>query len=148
MKTQDIVNAVKGHKGQHILATWQRIAKTYNGIEAVVEKRVKAYVRAGIDYANLASVKQAIENGERGEVEPLKWGQWIQFPFTIEHKGKEYVRLYPASFDNLKPTTQWLLNGKEVDYSTVEPMLQASEKKHDEHPACFTLFADSVISIG
>lgn len=149
MNAQDIVSLLKGHKGQHIRAVWQRPLKTRKGINSLVLKRVCYHVRAGIDYANLATVKDAIANGERGQVQPLPWGEWVSFPFIIGHKGAHYVRLYPASFDNLTPSVEYTLDGKFVDRTDVEPLCLASEfRREDDNPPCFTLRAETLISLG
>ena len=150
MKAIEIVNAVSTRKGQHVLAVWQRVAKTLKDCPMLITKRTSAYVRAGIEYANLASVQSAVASGERGEVEGLKWGEWMQYPFIIAHKGNEYVRLYPASFANLAtPSVEWSMDGKPCQYSDVEPYLLASEKRkpNEEKPSCVTLRASDVIAI-
>lgn len=154
MQTNEIVQAIQTRKGQHVQATWQREAKTKKGTAFKIEKRTCAWVRSGIDYSKLASVKQGIESGERGEVQPLpKWSEWMQFPFTLKHvdNGTEYVRLYPATFQNLAKETkvEWLMDGVVSTYAEVEPYLLASEKRDEEKesPACFTLKAESVMTI-
>jgi hypothetical protein len=150
MKASDIVNQVSSRKGQHVQATWQRVAKTLKDCPSLIVKRTSAYVRAGIEYANLALVKDAVASGQRDEVEGLRWGEWSQYPFIIAHKGKEYVRLYPAVFDNLStPHVEWSMDGKPVTYEQVEPYLLASEKRKDneDRPLCFTLNAEDVIAL-
>lgn len=144
-----IVDALKAHKGQHVPAIWQRTAKVFADCPLVIVKRTTAYVRAGIDYSNLALVREGIENGTRGPVQSLKWGTWAQFPFIIAHKAKEYVRLYPAVFANLTPTVEWFIDGRPATYADVEPYLLASEKRDsEEEVTCFTVCADNVLSIG
>ena len=141
MNAQDIVNQLRNHKGQNQKLTWTRPAHTRKAFEGMITKTTTAIVRAGIDYANLASIKQGIESGERDEVGPLPWGEWIEFPFTIGHKGNEYVRLYPSSFAGMPKTTTWAMNGKPVSFADVAPYLLASElpKDDDDKPACFCL---------
>lgn len=149
MKAQDIVNALKTRKGQHVTATWTRNLKTRADVAVVVTKQTTAHVRAGIDYANLASVKRDVESGERGEVQSLPWGEWTQFPFIISHKGQDYVRLYPATFANLKPVVEYRIGGKLASVEEVKPLCLASEfRESGEAPACFTLKADSILSVG
>ncbi len=148
MNATEIVAMLKDHKGQHVKAVWQRVAKVGKDCPLLIIKRTSAWVRAGINYSNLATVKAQVASGEKEEVEGLKWGEWMQFPFTIAHKGQEYVRLYPASFSNLAtPSVEWSIDGKPVSYEQVEPYLLASEKrkKEDERPLCFTLKASDVI---
>ena len=97
-------------------------------------------------------VRSAIEAGEREPVQSLPWGQWREgyANYIIDHKDNEYIRLYPATFANLAtPSVQWLLNGVPATYAQVEPYLLASEKRHDDDkPACFTINAENVLSIG
>ena len=152
MKAIEIIQAVQDRKGQHVKVTWQRVAKTLKGTAQLITKRTSAFVRAGIEYANLASVKEAIASGDRDEVQALpSWSEWVQYPFISQHKQtkQQYVRLYPAVFANLKPEVEWSLDGKPATYEQVEPYLLASEKRKedDDKPACFSLKADDVIAI-
>jgi hypothetical protein len=112
MNAKQIVENLQNHKGQHVQACWTRPMKTRKDVPMSIVKRTCAYVRAGIDYANLRTVKEGVESGERAEVQGLKWGQWSEFPFIIAHKGVDYVRLYPAVFANLKPTVEYSIDGK------------------------------------
>lgn len=148
MNAQEIVNRLAGHNGQHIQVAWQRQCKVRSG-SPVVTKQTIAFVRAGIDYANLGAVQTEIANGERGAVESLPWGQWQKFPYVIEHKGVEYIRLYPASFGNLKPNVMYYINRQPVEFDTVKAFLLASElpKQGEDKPLCFTIKAESIISI-
>ena len=141
---------MQSHKGQHVKATWQRVCGVLKNCPSLIVKRTSAYVRAGIDYANLASVKAGVASGERGEPEGLPWGEWAQFPFIIAHKGKDYVRLYPATFANLTtPIVEWSIDGKPATYEQVEPYLLAKEKRKpdDDKPLCFTLKAEDIIAL-
>lgn len=154
MQTAEIVKAVQDKKGQHVQAVWRRDAKTKKGTAFKIEKRTCAWVRSGINYANLATVKEGIESGERGEVQPLQKGQaWLQFPFTLrnETSGQEYVRLYPATFENLRKETktEWIMDGVVVPYEQVEQYLLASDKRKEdkETPPCFLLKSESVMEI-
>lgn len=151
MNATEIIQQIENRRGQHVKVTWQRPAKTLKGASSLlIVKRTSAWVRSGIDFANLAVVKEGIENGQRGEVQPLPWGEWIRFPFIIGHRGQEYVRLYCASFENLShPEVEWSINGRPSTYANVEQYLVSSEKRKDEgdKPLCFTVKADSVIDI-
>lgn len=156
MNAKQIVQAVQDNKGQNVQAIWRRTMKTRADVPMTIEKETSCFVRAGIDYANLASVKQGIESGERGEIQPLKWGTWAQFPFIITHtpKGtteqKEYVRLYPATFENLKKKTvvRYFVDGKLATEEEVKPFCLASEfRERDEEAVCFTIKAESLIAL-
>ena len=147
-RAKEIVESLKSFPGAHRGIVWQRDAKVKKDCPFTsVQKQTVAYVRAGIDYSHLASVKSGVANGERGEVESLPWGEWSMFPYIISHKGNEYVRLYPPVFGNLRPITQWFANGSPIEFSAVRPYLLASEMPKDEGPQCFTLKAESIIAI-
>lgn len=106
----------------------------------VLAKRVRMVARAGIDFANLASVREGIANGERGEVQPLAWGEWDRFPYTIAHKGERYVRLYPVA--GSVPTVAYTVNGETVDRDTYAGYLTPSDRakmESGDRPECITV---------
>ncbi len=70
-----------------------------------ITKYVEGYYIAGIDYASLPSVADAIAKGEREEVKSLPWGEWVAFPWIIRHKDVEYIRLYPVEGE--KPSVRY-----------------------------------------
>lgn len=107
-QAQELIAAVKGCKGQFIRVEYRtsvKLAAKHKGI--TITKHVSGIFRTGIDYAQKASVKDAIEAGERGEVQPLPWGEWAEFPWIIAHKGAEYIRLYPVASQST--TTRYLI---------------------------------------
>jgi len=152
MDANQIVSQLNGKAGQHVKVTWSRPAKTLKDCALAIGKRTSAWVRSGIEFANLASVKDGVESGERESVGKLPWGQWREGfrPYIIDHKGAEYVRLYPSTFANLGAEVEWTIGGQPASYAEVEPYLLASEKRKEEKEAveCFTLKAESIVSIG
>jgi hypothetical protein len=165
MDASTIINALSSHKGQHVLATWQRVARVFKDCPLLITKRTSAWVRAGIDYSNLAKVKakrteaEALTAASGGAI-PLpelpalpSWSEWVEFPFVLRNTKnwtKQYVRLYPAVFANLAtPHVEWAIDGKPATYNEVEPYLLASEKRDDSasdsRPDCFTVAVDDVI---
>jgi hypothetical protein len=151
MNANLIIESLVNRKGQHVCVTWRRQLETRKGCTLVIEKETRAYVRAGIDYANLKSVREGIAQGTREEVQPLPdWCEWIQFPFTLRHKSKgtEYVRLYPSTFGNLKPSVRYYVNGLEARAEDVEPLCLAKEfRDRDDVPACFMVKVDSISEV-
>jgi hypothetical protein len=155
MNTTEIVGLISSHKGQHIPVVWERKLKTIKNVTATVTKRTTAYVRTGINYANLGVVKEGIANGERGPVEPLPWGQWKQFPFVIVHTPKnsvetEYVRMYPAVFDNLTKNIRadYAINGVPATRDEAKRLCLASEFPVEKELVCFTVKANDIVSVG
>lgn len=151
MKAIEIVQELQNKKGRHIRATWSRMAKTFANCPHVITKRTSVFVRSGINFEHIAVVQNGIEKGERPEVQPLPWGQWREgfFPYVIDHKGIEYIRLYPATFDNLTPSVEWTIDGTPANFEKVKSFLLSSElPKKDEKPLCFTVKVESIIGIG
>ncbi len=157
MRASEIVQALKDKKGQHVQVVWARSAKTVADCPLHVVKRTAAYVRTGISYANLSSVKDGISTGTRGEVGKLPFGHWRHGfeNYIIDHTPKgdsipvEYVRLYPASFPNLqKPRVEWLADGVVTTFKDIKQHLDKSElRKEKEQPLCFTVKAANIIEI-
>lgn len=151
MEVQDYINIVSDKKGANLSAEWKRPMKVRKTAgEISVEKVTKCVVRGGIDYDNIGVVKEGREDGTLPQENAgLPWGEWIAFPFHIAHKGNDYLRLYPASGIEFTPKTTYYLNGEEVGKDIVEPLCLASEfKVNEQKPLCFTIKAESLVSIG
>lgn len=135
--------------GTHVSVSWQKNLKVRAGVNHVVSKRVKGVFRAGINYDNKADVQAARESGMLPkENAGLPWGQWVQFPYHIGHKGKDYVRLYPASM-NLSMTVEYFIDGNSASAEDCKALCLASEFRNDkEKPLCLTVAADNIIQIG
>lgn len=147
-----IVNEIKLAKGQFVKASWKSKVKTSAKYKDVmIEKRTVAVVRAGINFSNLSSVKKGIAEIERFEVGSLPWGQWKEFPYIIEHRGKEYIRLYPSPSKNHIPQTKFFVNGIETSKKDVLKYLTPSKVKelteNKERPECFTIKYENVLDI-
>lgn len=152
MKTvESQINAILKAKGQFVSVSWEsdvKPAAKFDGIH--LQKRTSAVVRAGIDFANLTTVKSGIENGERQEVGELPWGKWVKFPYLIEHKGSFYLRLY--SVNGAIPKVEYLLNGTRIDKRVFASFLTPSASKRLLEPStsqyeCFTIKASNIIEI-
>jgi len=147
----DITEKILNCKGNFVKVFWKSNptpAAPHKKAGVILEKVTNAVVRAGIDFANLSSVKEGIANGERGEVQPLPWGAWKHFPYVISHKDKEYIRLYP-SVGNI-PKVKYFVNNAEVDKTTFASYLTPSEANKllnpEEKPLeCFTISADNIL---
>jgi hypothetical protein len=134
-------------KGQFIkvaFATEKKPSAAHKG--RTLKKVTHGVFRAGINFANLMSVKEGIRDGERGEVQPLPWGKWTHFPYLIEHKGQTYVRLYPAV--NGRVNVSYFVDGSPVDKDAFNSFLVPSEANRNDPVECFTVKADNIISIG
>jgi hypothetical protein len=136
----------------------KRPAAKHKGRKLV--KRTNGLFRSGIQFKNLGAVKEGIAAGERGEVQPLPWGQWVEYPYIIEHKGTFYIRLYPPHKRNddgrLVPcwnesqlSIEYYVDDKAVNKEEFNSFLTPSDaKKGDDRPDCFTVKSESIEALG
>lgn len=147
LTADNVIDNIRHSKGQFVKALWESDVKPAAAHKShALKKRSIAVVRAGIDFANLSSVKAGIASGERGEVQELPWGQWkmdaegkSMFPYVIEHKGEDYLRLYPS---DTKTITTYYVDEIEVDKEKFCTYLTPSDAKKildGEKPECFTV---------
>lgn len=129
MKASKYIEIVSARKGQNLSATWERPMKVRKASGDIsITKITKAVVRGGIDYDNMATVKEGREDGTKPEENNgLPWGEWAAFPFHITHKEQDYLRMYPASGINFTPNVTYVMDGKEVGMDIVEPLCLAGE---------------------
>lgn len=144
-------NFFKG-KGQFMRAAWKsnpKPAKDFKGV--LLEKRTTAIIRSGLSFSNLSSVQAGIEDGSRGEVGPLPFGEWVIPNYLIKHEKdgnmNYYLRMYPT--DSI-PTVRYFVNGDETSKDVFATYLTPSEAKkltgEKEKPECFTIKMENVLS--
>ena len=149
LTAEQILERILNAKGQFVKAVWKSNptpAAAHKKAGIVLEKHTSAVCRAGINFANLSSVQQGIEEGTRGEVQELPWGQWKVFPYIIEHKEAEYIRLYPT---DSKCETLYFVNGVEVDRNAFSAYLtpsDAAKMTSGEKPECFTIKRENILA--
>lgn len=146
MQITDIVSAIKTRKGQNLKAVFGKSLKTRKGVTDVVEKVTHIVIRGGIEYDNTKAVMEGRDNGELpSENAGLPWGNWVEYPLHIEHKGVDYARFYPASGLHFEPRVEYFLNGVQVDKATIQPLCLASEfPNREEPPLAITVKAENV----
>ena len=139
------------NKGQNVYVEWQRDCKLRKSAEGItIQKLVRAPVRYGVNYGNLSTVKSAIAEGLRGEVESLPWGTWRKGYESriIDHKETEYCRFAAGTFANMQRSAEYTLNGTPANFEQVRPYLLASELPNGEVPLVFTVKARDIVSVG
>ena len=140
----NITNILTSGAGRFTKVAFRTNPKPAAAFKAVrLTKVTRGVFRAGINFANLTSVKEGIENEERGEVQPLPWGEWVQFPYTIEHKGTRYVRLYPAVGGKVE--VQYLVNDEETSKEEFKTYLTPSAAAATA-TECFTVKEENIIA--
>lgn len=133
-------------KGQIATITTQRDMKMRKG-QPVVQKKSTFQCRIGVNYDNIAAVKEKREEGVLpAENAGLPWGEWLEFPHLITHKGEVYIRCTPLRNDFI-PRTSFFLDGYEVSKDAVIPMCLASEFKDDRSNDAFNIRASSILEV-
>ena len=151
-------------KGQFCKVEWESTKKpaaAHKGL--VLVKRSSGVFRAGINFSKLGAVIDGIRDGERGEVQKLPWGQWKSFPYIIEHKDNEYVRLYPpaktitledgtpkrvSDWSAARMTVSYFVDGQPVTKEEFNKFLTPSDANNDgDLPDCFTVKAENLLSL-
>jgi len=136
----EVLDTILSCKGSHVSVHYQTFDKPRKESKAsgVIELKriVKGAFRAGLEFKNLKEIKEAIAAGERGEIQPRKWGVYTKYPFLLEHKGEEYIALYPASGGFIqRPKTTYFVNGQETDRASYNAHLTDSEQAKKEQQA-------------
>lgn len=134
--------------GTNYRAEWERVCKVKANAPYSVSKRVSAIVRAGITYDNQKTVQGQRASGELPAENPgMSWGEWLIFPLLKTHKGKLYLRFYPASFPGAIKRA-FVVDGQAVEKESVAPYLYASELQDKSGVNCFDIKLDNLISFG
>ena len=150
MKKNLIESVIRGTvKGSFIRAEWEKpckVKKAYSGKD--IRKLSAATVRLGCSYDNLGNVIQARADGSLpAENAGLPWGRWTQFPYFIEHKGTDYLRMTLTNNNPVK--SQWIMDGKPATLEDVKPYLLASELPKDgERPDVLTIKIENIQKLG
>ena len=131
--SSNVINAFLTAAGQFASVTFKsnpKPAASFKGV--VLEKVTTGVFRSGVNFANLTSVKDGIESNERGEVQPLAWGSWENFPFVISHKGERFLRL--TTVNGMKSKSTFKVNGVEVNKDEFEQFLVPSARSENKTP--------------
>jgi hypothetical protein len=147
-----ILAAIEGHEGEFIRVSWSTVATpaaAHRGVE--LRKHSTATVRSGVSYANLRNVTEAIARGERGEVQPRKWGEWlvrnILLGHTVKGEAREYVALYPINGQRVQVT--YTVDGVQVDRESFASYLRKSDADKMGQPLdVFPVDVRNVLSVG
>lgn len=125
--TNTVIARFLAAPGQFASVTFKSNPKPAAAFKGVtLEKVTTGVFRSGVNFANLTSTKEGIANGERGEVQPLAWGEWVQFPFVIAHKGERFLRL--TTVNGAKSKSKFFVNGTEVSRDEFEQFLVPSAR--------------------
>ena len=138
MNTDELIGKLTESTGYHraniVTRRPVKLLKTSELNEKKVEKQV-TYLRASVgkDYEKGINNQRKNEEKETDfESGKLPWGEWINYPYLIGHKGTNYFRFYvetsgsPATIIK----TEYFIDGEPVDGAYLTEHVLASEKKN------------------
>lgn len=145
---QALLDKLMTRKGQIVTVRTARPVKMKKGQPEVI-KTSEFQCRVGVTYDNIAAVKEARANGDLpAENAGLPWGEWIEFPYTIGHKGETYVRCTLLNNNFRRAPVFTLADGTVVDKEVVKAGALASEfKEGDAENAVFNIKLSSLLDV-
>lgn len=122
-----------------------RIMKVRKGRDEIL-KQSTFQCRLGVNYDNIAAVQEKRENGTLpAENAGLPWGEWIQFPHLIGHKGNHYMRCTTVN-SGFIPKVCFYQNGQEITKEQAQADCLASEFAEKDNEV-FTIKVESIIEV-
>lgn len=166
LSAEAIKNKIFNSKGQFVKVRYRSNPKPKAEFKNILlEKVTSTVIQAGVNYANLSSVKQGIADGTRGEVQELPFGSWMidkdtgksLFPYLITHTPKDsdeeviYLRMTTSQCDSHRPKSIYYANNEIVDKATFATYLTNSEAKKlmepSEAPPVYNIKLDNLLDI-
>lgn len=148
MQTQtQMLELLMSRRGQIVTVKTQRPVKMKRG-QPEVFKASEFQCRVGVNYDNIAVVKEGRATGELpAENAGLPWGEWLEFPYTIGHKGETYVRCTLLNNGFRRAPVFTLADGTVVDRETVRAGALASEFKDGDDSVVFNIKVSSLVEV-
>lgn len=148
MKSQSMMlEFLMSRKGQIVTVKTERPVKMKKG-QPIVIKTSEFQCRVGVNYDNVAVVKEARENGDLpAENAGLPWGEWIEFPYTIGHKGETYIRCTMANSKFRREPVFTLIDGTVIEKAKVKLGALASEFKEGAEKIVFNIKLSSLLDV-
>ena len=154
MNTSDLLRVIMARpKASHVSLVWQSFptpAAEFKG--HTLQKITRGVVRVGAEYQNLAPVKEAIENGERGEIQPPSGKVWESYPYIlrgIKDPSQRYLQVAtPTGGMIQRPSSEYFVDGVATFKESFESMLRPSDRSGNRPaPLVFSLKTENILGI-
>ena len=140
------LKTILSRKGQLVTVKTQRPMKVRKGQEPVV-KHSEFQCRVGVNYDNIAAVKEKRAEGQLpAENQGLPWGEWVEFPYVIHHKGEYYVRCTVVR-NNFRKAPTFTVHGVEITKEEAQVMCLASEFREGDDNDVFNIKVSSIVDV-
>jgi hypothetical protein len=134
-------------KGQIATVTTKRPVKVRKG-QPEVFKQSTFQCRVGVNYDNIQAVKDKRADGTLpAQNAGLPWGEWLEFPYTIAHKGETYLRCTMLRNNFHQAPIFTLADGSVIAKDAVIPMALASEFKEGDDNEVFNIKMSNVLAV-
>lgn len=143
-----MLNHLLSRKGQIVTIHTIRDCKVRKD-QQPIQKESTFQCRIGVNYDNIAAVQDKRDTGELPEKNAgLPWGQWLIFPYVIEHKGEQYIRC-TTLHNNYHGTVRYLRDGVEITRQEAEKACLASEfpKSQAKESDVFNIKIGSILDV-
>ena len=128
MNKDQMLALLMTRKGQIVTVKTERPVKMKKNQPAYT-KTSEFQCRVGVNYDNIAVVKEGRADGTLpAENAGLPYGEWLEFPYTIAHKGDIHIRCTMLK-NNFRKSAVFMLDGVVVDKEVVQAGALASEFK-------------------
>lgn len=145
-QTQQYLDTLLSRKGQIVTVETERSMKVRKNQEPIL-KQSEFQCRVGVNYDNIASVKEGRANGEKpAENAGLPWGEWVVFPYVIAHKGEYYVRCTVVR-NNFRKAAKFIRGGVEISKEEAQIACLASEFSEGGDNEVFNIKVSSIRSV-
>ena len=144
----NFLETLMSRKGQIVTVKTIRAVKMRKG-QPAVNKASEFQCRVGVTYDNIQAVQDGRADGTLpAENAGLPWGEWIEFPYTIGHKGETYVRCTLLKNNFRRAPVFTLVDGTEIAKADVMPLALASEfKEKDADSVVFNIKLSSILDV-
>jgi hypothetical protein len=140
------LNLLMSRKGQIVTLVTERPMKVRKN-QLPITKRSEFQCRVGVNYDNIKAVQEKRETGELpAENAGLPWGEWVEFPYVISHKGELYLRCTVLNNDFYREPV-YTQQGDVISRETAQEQCLASEFSARGDNEVFTVKLSSVLSV-
>lgn len=143
---QGFLDTLTSRKGQIVTIQTTRAMKVRKGQDPI-QKHSEFQCRVGVNYDNIQAVKDKRAEGQLpAENAGLPWGEWVDFPYFIAHKGEYYVRCTVLRNAHRKAPS-YTQNDVEITKEQAEVMCLASEFREGNDNDVFNIRVSSIRSV-
>ena len=143
---QAYLDTLTSRKGQIVTIQTRRAMKVRKGQDPI-QKSSEFQCRVGVNYDNIKAVQEKRAEGTLPkENAGLPWGEWVDFPYFIAHKGEYYVRCTVLRNAHRRAPV-FTRNGSEITKEAAQVACLASEFREGDDNDVFTIKLSAITGV-